>query len=109
MKRKQRLEAEFDPERATHALTVRPRPQCGKHYYIMLHLGSDRTTDNADALLALMGWRRRGKWRGSTYTPGSVLYATFYPANTGAHRMAPAAGASTVPPLVGRSGSETEP
>lgn len=28
------------------------------------------------------------------------------PSNTGAHRMAPAAGASTVPPLVGNSSAE---
>jgi len=102
MKRKQRLEAEFDPERATHALTVRPRPQCGKHYYIMLHLGSDRTTDNADALLALMGWRRRGKWRGSTYTPGSVLYATFYPANAQAQA---GAVATSLEPVVRHGGT----
>ena len=92
MKRKQRLEAEFDPERVTHALMVRPRPECGKHYYIMLHLGSDRTTDNADALLALMGWRRRGKWRGSKWNPGPVLYATFYPANASGEGRPHAAG-----------------
>ena len=68
----------------------------------------DTPKDERDAAKTAARWLREGRTvkRCAEAHAAEVMGKQWHEPNPGAHRMAPAAGASTVPPLVGNSSSD---